>query len=102
MIHGGLSPWVPSRRFWRSSLCIGCLRVKGDVGIADRRMNKMRVRGLNQAFLHLASCALAAAAHASYGQMRLDGAGLLLAFVLTVGYALIVDVALIAGLFRYR
>ena len=34
--------------------------------------------------------------------MRLDGAGLFLAFALSVGYALIVDVALIAGLFRYR
>lgn len=55
-----------------------------------------------QAFLLLASCALAAAAHASYGQMRLDGVGLFLAFVLVVGYGLIVDVALIAGLFRYR
>ena len=60
------------------------------------------VRGINQALLLLALCALAAGAHASYGQMRLDGAGLFLAFVLTIGYALIVDVALLAGLFRYR
>ena len=65
-------------------------------------LKRTAVRGLNQAFLLLASCALAAAAHASYGQMRLDGAGLFLAVVLTVGYGLILDVALIAGLFRYR
>jgi hypothetical protein len=65
-------------------------------------MARSQLRGLNQAILLLASCALAAAAQASYGQMRLDGAGLLLAFVLAVGYALVVDVALLAGLFRYR
>ena len=65
-------------------------------------LKRTAVRALSQAFLLLASCALASAAHASYGQMRLDGAGLFLAFALTVGYALIVDVALIAGLFRYR
>ncbi len=57
---------------------------------------------LNQAFLLLASCALAAAAHASYGQMRLEGIGFLLAFALTVAYGVIVDVALIARVFRYR
>jgi hypothetical protein len=65
-------------------------------------LKRTALRRLNQVCLLLASCALASAAHASYGQMRLDGAGLFLAFVLTVGYALIVDVALIAGLFRYR
>lgn len=65
-------------------------------------LKRTAVRGFYQAFLLLASCALVAAAHASYGQMRLDGAGLFLAFVLIVGYGLIVDVALIAGLFRYR
>jgi hypothetical protein len=57
---------------------------------------------LNQALFLLASCALAAAAHASYGQMRLDGIGLLLAFVVIVAYGVIVDVALIARIFRYR
>ena len=60
------------------------------------------MRRLNQAVFLLFACALAAAAHASYGQMRLDGAGMFLAFVLTIGYGLVVDVALIAGLFRYR
>jgi len=54
------------------------------------------------AFFLLASCALASAAHASYGQMRLDGIGFILAFLLTVAYGLIVDVALLARIFRYR
>ena len=45
---------------------------------------------------------LAASAQASYGQMRLDGIGLALAFVLTVGYGLLVDGALFVRLFRYR
>lgn len=58
--------------------------------------------GRNQAFLLLASCALAASAHASYAQMRLDGVGLILAFLLTVAYGLIVDLALFARIFRYR
>ena len=57
---------------------------------------------LSQALLLIASCALAAAAHASYGQMRLDGLAFLLAFALIVAYGLIVDVALIARIFRYR
>ena len=34
--------------------------------------------------------------------MRLDGIGLLLAFALTVAYGVIVDVALLARIFRYR
>jgi hypothetical protein len=59
-------------------------------------------RCLKQAFFLLASCALAADAHASYGQMRLDGIGFLLIFVLIVAYGMIVDVALLARIFRYR
>src|SRR5512147_2474730 len=62
----------------------------------------MLTRCLNQAFFLLASCALATAAHASYGQMRLDGIGFLLAFALTVAYAVIVDAALLARIFRHR
>ena len=62
----------------------------------------MLIRRLNQALFLLASCALATAAHASYGQMRLDGIGFLLAFALTVAYGVIVDVALLARIFRYR
>lgn len=34
--------------------------------------------------------------------MRLDGIGFLLAFALTVAYGVIVDVALLARIFRYR
>ena len=45
---------------------------------------------------------LAASAHASYGQMRLDGLGLWLAFALSVTYGVIVDLALFARIFRYR
>jgi len=48
------------------------------------------------------SLLLAASAHASYGQMRLDGLGLFLAFVVTVAYGLIVDAALLGRVFRYR
>lgn len=62
----------------------------------------MLTRCLNQAFFLLAACALAGAAHASYGQMRLDGIGFFLAFALTVAYGVIVDVALLARIFRYR
>ncbi|HEX9179729.1 MAG TPA: hypothetical protein VF859_04985 [Burkholderiales bacterium] len=61
----------------------------------------LRIR-LHQAFFSLASWALATSAHASYGQMRLDGIELFLAFALTVVYGLIVDLALLARLFRYR
>jgi len=57
---------------------------------------------LNQAVFLLALCTFAAAAHASYGQMRLDGLGFLLAFALTVVYGVILDVALIAKVFRHR
>lgn len=59
--------------------------------------------GLNQkTFFLLASWTLAASAHASYAQMRLDGVGLTLAFVLAVAYGLIVDLALFARIFRFR
>lgn len=57
---------------------------------------------LGQAFFLLAAYLLAASAQASYGQMRLDGVGLLLAFMLIVAYGVIVDLALFARLFRYR
>lgn len=57
---------------------------------------------LNQAFFLLASCALAATAHASYGQFRLDGIELFLAFALVVAYGLVVDLALFVRLFQYR
>lgn len=60
------------------------------------------MRRPNLAFFLLASFGLASAAHASYGQMRLDGIGFLLAFALTVTYGVIVDVALLARIFRYR
>ena len=56
----------------------------------------------NQAFFLLASWTLAASAQASYAQFRLDGVGLLLALALTVAYGVLVDVALLAGIFRYR
>lgn len=46
-------------------------------------------------FLPLA-CALAGAADASYGQMRLDGIGLMLAFTLLVGWGLLLDVIILA------
>jgi hypothetical protein len=55
-----------------------------------------------RALLFLAAWALVASAHASYGQMRLDGIGLLLAFALTVAYGVIVDIALLARAFRHR
>lgn len=57
---------------------------------------------LNQAFVLLAACTLAATAHASYGQFRLDGIELFLAFALLVAYGLIVDLALFTRLFQYR
>lgn len=50
----------------------------------------------------LASWALAAPGHASYAQMRLDGVGLLLAIALMVAYGVLVDLALLARIFRYR
>lgn len=53
-------------------------------------------------FFFLASWTIAASAHASYAQMRLDGLGMLLAFALVVSYGLFVDVALLARLFRSR
>ena len=55
-----------------------------------------------QVFFLLALWTLVDSAHASYGQMRLDGLLLLLAFALTVAYGVIVDVALLARIFRYR
>jgi len=57
---------------------------------------------LNQSLFFLLAYALTAVAHASYGQMRLDGVGLILAVLLAVAYGVIVDVALIARIFRYR
>ena len=62
----------------------------------------MLIFRLCQIFFFLAACALAVCAHADYGQMRLEGASLWLAFALSVAYGLIVDVALIARIFRYR
>lgn len=58
--------------------------------------------GVYQAFFLLASWTLAASAHASYAQFRLDGLGLLLVLALTVAYGVLVDVALLARIFRYR
>lgn len=55
-----------------------------------------------RALLPLASCTLAASAHASYAQMRLDGLGLLVVFALTVAYGMLVDLALFIRIFRYR
>ena len=49
-----------------------------------------------------ADCALATCAHASYGQMRLDGIELFLAFLLMVFYGFVVDLALIIRIFRHR
>lgn len=57
---------------------------------------------INRSFFLLVSWALAAAAHASYAQFRLDGLGLLLVLALTVAYGVLVDVALLARIFRYR
>lgn len=62
----------------------------------------MLTRRLNQASFLLASCVFAAGAHASYGQWRMDGVGFILIFVLIVAYGMIVDVALLARIFRYR
>jgi len=62
----------------------------------------MLIVRLSQAIIILAVGMLAVPAHADYGQMRFDGASLWLAFALSVAYALIVDVALLARLFRYR
>ena len=56
---------------------------------------------MKRAFFLLALM-LAASAQASYGQMRLDGIGLALAFILIVGHGLLVDGALFVRLFRYR
>ena len=58
--------------------------------------------GLRRAFLFLALWALAAAAHASYGQMRLEGVALSLVFMFTVAYGVFVDFALFVRMFRYR
>lgn len=52
--------------------------------------------------MFLASWAMAACAHASYGQMKLNGAFLLLGFILVVLYALVLNLALIVGIFRFR
>ena len=60
----------------------------------------MRLKG--SCLLLVASWTFAAPAHASYAQMRLDGVGLLLAIALMVAYVVLVDVALLARIFRYR
>ena len=57
---------------------------------------------MNRACVLFAALVLAASAHASYGQMRLDGAGLMLAFALVVVYGVIVDACVLVRLFRYR
>jgi hypothetical protein len=57
---------------------------------------------VKQALFLLAFWTLAASAHASYGQMRLEGVGLFLTFALTVAYGVIVDLALFTRIFRYR
>ena len=57
---------------------------------------------LQQTFFLLASLTLAASAHASYGQMKFPGLALFLVFMLTVSYGVLVDIALIARLFRHR
>lgn len=62
----------------------------------------MSIFRLSLSLTVLAACTLALPAHADYGQMRLDGIGLLLAFGLSVAYGLVIDVALIARLFRHR
>lgn len=56
----------------------------------------------HRGFLLLVVLALAASAHASYGQMRLDGLSLLLALALLVVYGVLVDIAVLVGVFRYR
>ena len=73
------------------------------VGSAVREgADTMPLLRLSKAVFLLAACALAVSAHADYGQMRLDGVGLFLALLLSIAYGLVVDVALIARLFRYR
>lgn len=62
----------------------------------------MLIVRLKQAFFFVAACALAVSAHADYGQMRLEGAAFLLAFLMSVAYGVIVDVALIVRIFRHR
>src|SRR5262245_33845000 len=58
--------------------------------------------GLNRAFFLLAAWVFAASAYASYAQMRLEGVALILAFLLTLAYGVIVNVALLVRIFRYR
>jgi hypothetical protein len=60
------------------------------------------IRSLSQSSFLVALCVFATAAQASYGQMRLDGIGFFLVFVLIVAYGVLVDVALIARFFRHR
>lgn len=50
----------------------------------------------------LAGALFAAGAQASYAQMRLDGAGLLLALVLSVLFCGLVDLLILVKLFRFR
>lgn len=60
------------------------------------------MRFKDSGLVFLASWTLAASAHASYAQMRLDGVGLLLAIALMVAYGVLVDLALLARIFQYR
>lgn len=59
-------------------------------------------RSVVPAFFLLAASTLATPAYASYAQMRLDGLGLMLAFVLSVAYGVVVDLLLFARIFRHR
>jgi len=57
----------------------------------------------NQLCLLLASWTLATSAHASFGSFGpWDGAALLLVFALTLAYGLLVDLIVLANLFRHR
>ncbi len=58
--------------------------------------------GLSRALFILAASALAATAHASYGQMRLEGVALLLVFLATLAWVVLVNLALLARIFRHR
>lgn len=62
----------------------------------------MSTKRLARSIVVLASCALAAAAEASYAQMRLDGIGIFLALSLLAIWTAIVDIGLMVKLFRRR
>lgn len=59
------------------------------------------IRCLACACVLLAACVFAADAQASYGQMRLDGIGLLLVVMLFVAYGILLDIALLLRIFRH-